>query len=131
MNLHGIVRGAITSVNPDIPAVIAISTGYTVADEGTGRQVPSYLPRQPIRAQVQPLTWRDIQQLDGMTLEGTRRKIYVYGRLDGLVRPQKKGGDLIYIQEGVNKGTWLVAIVLEQWPDWASVAATLQNESTC
>ena len=84
----------------------------------------------PVIAQVQPLTWRDLQQLDGLNLQGTRRKIYLYGRADGAVRPLAKGGDLITIATGgVNDGIYLVAQVLEQFPDWVSVAATLQNNS--
>lgn len=82
-----------------------------------------------MRAQVQPLTWRDIQQIDGLNLEGTRRKIYLFGAVDGLVRPKRKGGDLITIATGgVNDGIWLVAQVLEQYPDWVSAAITLQSD---
>lgn len=82
-----------------------------------------------LQAQVQPLTWRDLQQLDGLNIEGMRRKIYLYGRVDGVVRPIAKGGDLVTIATGgVNDGTWIVAQVLEQFPDWVSAAITLQNE---
>lgn len=80
-----------------------------------------------LRAQVQPVTWRDIQQMDGLNLQGTRVKIYLHGAVDGLVRPERKGGDLIIIADGVNRGTYLVAQNLEQWPDWVSCATTLQN----
>jgi hypothetical protein len=77
--------------------------------------------------QVQPLGWRDLQQLDGLNLQGTRRKIYIHGEIDGIVRSENKGGDLIVVASGVNVGTWLVAQVLEAWPDWCCVAVTLQN----
>jgi hypothetical protein len=78
-------------------------------------------------AQVQPMTWRDIQNVDGLNLQGTRYKIYLYGEIDGLVRPERKGGDLIIIPSGRHAGTYLVAQVLEQFPDWVSAACTLQN----
>jgi hypothetical protein len=82
-----------------------------------------------IPAQVQPITWRDLQQLEGLNLAGERRKVYLYGATDSVVRVQRKGGDLITIPAGVNAGTWLVAQTLEQFPDWVSAAVTLQNGS--
>lgn len=81
-----------------------------------------------LMAQVQPITWRDLQQMDGVNLGGTRRKIYINGTTDGIVRSLRKGGDLVTIAGGVNDGVWLVAQVLEQFPDWCSAAITLQNE---
>ncbi len=81
-----------------------------------------------LMAQVQPITWRDLQQLDGLNLGGSRRKIYINGTTDGIVRSLRKGGDLVTIAGGVNDGVWLVAQVLEQFPDWVSAAITLQNE---
>jgi len=78
--------------------------------------------------QVQPITWRDLQLLDGINLQGTRAKIFVYGQVEGLVRVDKRGGDLITFPDGK---VWLVAQVLEGWhtAGWCSVAATLQNGS--
>ncbi len=80
-------------------------------------------------AQVQPMTWRDLQQTDGLNMNGTRRKIYLFGTVDSVSRVARKGGDLISIDVGgPNDGVWLVAQVLEQFPDWVSAACTLQNE---
>lgn len=77
--------------------------------------------------QVQPITWRDLQQLDGLNLQGTRAKIYVYGQVEGLVRTTERGGDLIILPDGK---TWLTAQVLEGWhtAGWCSIAATLQDD---
>lgn len=80
-----------------------------------------------LRAQVQALTYKDLQQISGINLNGTRRAIYLQGKLDGVVRSLEKGGDLISIASGANAGEWLVGMVLEQWQDWCKVAATLQN----
>lgn len=78
-----------------------------------------------VLAQVQPLTYRDIQQVDGLNLQGTRRAIYLNGFIDGLIRSSNKGGDLVTLPDGT---VWLVAIVLEHWDSgWCKVAATLQN----
>ena len=103
---------------------VKVSTGSTISADGT--RTPSYASPITISGQVQPLTWRDIQQLDGLNLQGTRQKIYLNGRIDGLIRSQNKGGDLITDASG---NVWLVAQVLEIWPDWCSVAATLQDGS--
>lgn len=78
--------------------------------------------------QVQPMTWRDLQQVEGLNLSGTRRKIYLFGSVDSVVRVSRKGGDLIDVAAGVNAGAWLTAQVLEQFPDWVCAAITQQNE---
>jgi hypothetical protein len=42
------------------------------------------------------------------------------------VRTDQKGGDLLTMPDG---SVWLVAMVLEHWADWTSVAITLQDGS--
>lgn len=127
MNLHGLVSGAIAAVNPFVPCTIQASTGYTT--DAAGKRVPTYAAPFTIPGQVQALTFKDLTQLDGLNLNGTRRAIYFNGRVDAIVRVDNKGGDLITIADGVNAGVWLVALVLEQWPDWVKVAVTLQDGS--
>lgn len=126
MNLHGIAGPIIAGVNPKTPATLRLSAGtYTTAPDGS--RVPQYLPDATVMAQVQPQTFRDIQQTANLNLQGTRVSMYLDGQVDGLVRPEGKGGDLVVIPAGVWAGTYLVAMVLEQWPDWVKIAATLQN----
>ena len=127
MNLHGIVSGAISAVNPPTIATLLVSTGYTTAADGT--QTPSYAAPVQVMAQVQAETFRDLTQLDSLNLQGTRRVMYLYGEVDGIIRVSSKGGDLVVIASGVHAGTWLTALVIEQWPDWVKIAATLQNGS--
>jgi hypothetical protein len=127
MNLHAIVSGAIGTVNPHVPAVLQISTGWSVAAGSGGDRVPTYAAPVAVTAQVQALTFKDLQQIDGMNLQGTRRAIYLYGKVQGVNRVGNKGGDLITIAAGDAAGTWLVAEVLEQWPDWVKVACTQQQ----
>ena len=130
MNLHAIVGPVIAAVNPMVTASLYVSAGNTTSDDGT--LVPSYLPVIPVQAQVQALTFRDIQQVNALNLQGTRRGIYLFGDVEGLVRPDNKGGDLIVLPDG---SVWLVAITLEKWdegatgPNWCKVAATLQNDA--
>jgi len=76
--------------------------------------------------QVQPLGWKDLQQIDGLNLQGTLRKAYLYGQVEAIVRDDEKGGDLITEPSGK---VWLVSNVLEDWTSagWCAVAVTLQN----
>jgi hypothetical protein len=125
VDLNSLAAPLISTVNPKTPATVQISAGYTTLP--SGQRVPQYqIPTMSVLAQVQPLTFRDIQQIDGLNLQGVRVAIYLYGSLDGLVRSEGKGGDLVSITSGVHAGDYLVAMVLEQWPDWVKVAATLQ-----
>lgn len=125
MNLHGIVANAIQTVNPFIVASIQVSAGYTT--ESSGKRAPKYLPTKTgVSMQVQPLTTEDIKRIEGLNLQGTHKRIHVHGHVDGLVRVDNKGGDIITFSDGK---VWLVAVVLEAWPDWTAVAVTLQNGS--
>lgn len=124
MNLHAIVTPAISAVNPLVPVIVKLSTGWTTNADGT--RTPTYTEVDGVSAQVQALTFKDIQQIAGLNLQGTRKAMYVTGEIDGLVRSTSKGGDLITMPDG---SIWLVAMILEQWPDWAKAAVTLQNNA--
>lgn len=124
MNLHGIVSGCINAVNPFVPLVLSISTGYTTGDSGI--QTPTYADPVVGQGQVQPMSWRDLQQVDGLNLQGTPQAIYFYGEVDAIIRVKSKGGDLI---TDSNNNVWLVNQVLELWPDWCKVCATLQTDT--
>lgn len=125
MNMHSLVSGPISVVNPQIVGQLKSSIGLTTGP--SGRRTPGYDAPVSVYLQVQPLSAGDIQKLDGLNLQGTMRKIFMYGRVDGLVRPRVKSGDLFTIAAGVNEGVWLINQVLEQWPDWVMLAVTLQN----
>lgn len=124
MDLLSLTTGVIGVINPLILLQIQVSTGQTIAPDGT--QTPSYAPTVTLRGQVQPLTWRDLQQLDGLNIQGSTNAIYIEGHLNGIVRVDSKGGDLITDPDGK---IWLVTQVLEYWPDWTKVSVTLQNGS--
>lgn len=126
MNLHGIVAGAIGTINPFVAATVKRSNGYTTSPDGS--RVPLYVPF-TARLQVQALTYRDLELLDGLNISGIRRAIYLSGEVEGVVRAQKEGGDLIVFPKGTlpEGDTWLAAYVLEAWPDWRKIAITLQN----
>jgi hypothetical protein len=100
----------------------SVSVSQTVPEEAMNTSLQ-------LQAQIQPLTWKDIQQLDGLNIEGVRWKAFLNGQIDGLVRGERKGGDLLVIPRGHrHAGQWLVGQILEQWPDWVMAAITLQNK---
>lgn len=78
-----------------------------------------------VMAQAQALTGKDIRQIEGLNLSGDMQTFYFEGRVDGLVRADSKGGDLITKPDGT---VWLVGAVLERWPDWVKVVAVRQND---
>jgi hypothetical protein len=122
VNLHHIASNAVSAVNPFVTAAIQASSGYTTS--GDGSRVPSYAPAAMIPVQIQALQYQDILQLNGLNIQGTRRAMYINGDWEGLIRADKKGGDIITLPDGT---VWLVALVLEHWPDWVKLAVTLQT----
>jgi hypothetical protein len=127
MNLHSIVSGAISAVNPSMLVSVQVSTGSVKNADGT--RVPTFAPPVNVRAQVQPVTFRDIQQLEGLNLQGIRKAIYLNGEIDGLVRVTNQGGDLITFPDG---SVWLVVMILEAFnltAGWTKAAIVLQNGS--
>ena len=124
MNLHQAVSGSIQAVNPYIRLIVQVSTGYTTNPDGS--RVPSYANAQIVFGDIQALQYTDVMQLDGLNIQGERRKIYISGRVDGLVRVDNKGGDRITTPDGF---IWQVTMVLEYWADWVSVAVTLQDQT--
>lgn len=119
MNLHAAVSGVIGAVNPFVPVSIQQSTGYTTNPDG--KQVPTYTPVSTT-GQKQALTGGDILRLNSLNVQGVSEKMYLNGNYEGLIRATGKGGDLLTF----NGQTYLVAAVLERWPDWCCVALTMQ-----
>lgn len=128
MNLHGMVRGVVGAVNPDITATWERSTGYTKTADF--KQVPSYATADTVRAQVQALGAGDVKRLEAaaISMQAVMRKVYMYGDVSGIVRDEQQGGDLLHfpLVPGGAAKTWLVVSVFETWPDWCCVAVALQ-----
>lgn len=120
MNLHAIVRGAIQAVNPDIDVIVLRSTGAT--EDRSGRSVPGYADPVSARGQKQPVTGRDIERFNQQNIQGVTCKMYLYGNIEAMIRKDNRGGDLLKFEGS----TYLVASVMERWPDWCCVALTLQ-----
>ena len=132
MNLHQIVSGAIGTINPFVTATLEYSTGSTIGADGS--RVPTYATPISAQVQVQSLTYNDLQQIDGLNIQGVRRAIYLNGEWQGAVRPDGKGGDLLKFPStpGGAVQTWLVVCVLEDWAaedGWTKLCVTLQDGS--
>lgn len=120
MNLHGIVSGAIGTVNPFVPAQIKVSTGSVTLT--SGKREPSY-DVTDVSVQLQALGYKDLMQVDGLNLQGVVKAAYVNGNFNGVNRPKQQGGDMLI----VNGETWLIVQPLEEWPDWCKFVVNLQR----
>lgn len=131
MNLHSIVSGAISTVNPPITGTLYASTGSTINPDGS--QTPTFKAYPSIRLQVQALSGSDIRHMDSLNIQGTMRAVYLSGLVEGLNRPAGKGGDILYFKDpsgAFGQAWWLVTQVLEPWSEsagWTKVAITMQD----
>lgn len=119
MNLHAIVRGAITRVNPDTEAVFKVYNGAVTIPGGKREQ--SYTDV-PVTVQLQELSSTDLRQVDAVNIQGILRVAYLNGNFSGINRPEQKGGDILMLGEQ----KWLVVKVVELWPDWVRVIINQQ-----
>lgn len=134
INLRAIVNQVTRSINPNVTAILLRNLGS--AKKAGGVRIPQY-GKSPIELQVQALSFSDLQLLDGLNIQGTRKAVYLTGAMFSVVRVDQKGGDLLIFENQLmpEGTTWLCAHVLEQWQDgqsgasWAKVAITLQDQS--
>jgi hypothetical protein len=125
MNLHAVAGPIVSAVNPTVTASYQQSNGYSTSP--SGKQVPAYFAAVSIQVQLQALTYKDLVQIDGLNLNGQAHGMYVSGDIQGIVRQQNKGGDLITLPDG---SVWLVVHVLENWfstSGWAKCAVVRQS----
>lgn len=122
MNLHAIAAPIIAAVNPMTAVTMRRSTGYMINADGS--RTPAYTDT-TLQAQIQALTYQDLQMIEGLQLNGERRSIYLYGNFGSMNRGAGTGGDLIIFPDAT---VWLIAFGFEVWPDWCRVAATLQDQ---
>lgn len=132
MNLHGLVRNAIQAVNPDTLCTWQQSTGAT---QSGGALTPTYNTVTNVPVQVQGLSSGDLRHAEYLNLEGVLRKVYLFGNIEGIVRPNLQGGDLLTFAQdyGGTPQVWLVVAVSEVWPDaaqsgWSSAIVCLQTD---
>jgi hypothetical protein len=128
-NLRAIANSLTRVINPNLPATLFISTGNTIGADF--RPVPAY-DKAPISAQVQPLSSKDIRQLDSLNIQGAEKAIYVNGSALAISRIKQFGGDIIVFAPGTlpEGNTWLVLAQLELWGGgiWSKVSVILQDD---
>lgn len=127
-NLRAAANSVTHVINPNVTGTLFISTGNTIVDH---RQVPQY-DKFSIVAQVQPLSSKDLRQLDALNIQSAEKTIFINGSALGIVRIKNRGGDLIVFPEGTlaEGNTWLILASLEQWgaSTWAKVSVILQDD---
>lgn len=125
MNVYAIANSVIQSANQDIDAVWLRSTGYTT--DAAGRRTNAS-QRNTVRIQVQGLSAGELAHTDGLNIQGVRRAVYMFGNLQGVVRADKQGGDILQFPEipGQSAKDWRVVHVLETWPEWSKVVVVMQ-----
>jgi hypothetical protein len=133
MNLHGIVRSAIGSVNPDHVALYLASQGAT--SNADFSQTPTYAVGVPVRIQIQPLDREGLKHVERLNLTGVFRTVYMYGDTQGIVRVQAKGGDLLQFRtfQGEPVQNWKVFEVDGPWNvndgGWTKLYIVLQTDT--
>lgn len=128
MKLRSIVNGAIQGINRDQQITWLQSAGYATAPDGT--RTPTQASTQ-IRANVQALSGTDLRLAEGLNMQGVMRSVYLHGDVEGIVRSDGKGGDILQfpLVPGGTVHNWLVTQVMETWPTWCRVIVTLQNSA--
>ncbi|WP_347558572.1 hypothetical protein [Robbsia sp. KACC 23696] len=127
MNLNAIAGPAVSAVNPWVWATAQRSSGYTTNPDG--ERVPEYCRLGSLQVQLQPLTFQDLQQLNGLNIQGERKAMYINGDYQAVMRADQRGGDLFSLPDGTQ---WLVAQELEDWhgtAGWVKVCVTRQMPS--
>jgi hypothetical protein len=127
LNLHGVVIGAISAVNPQSWVTVKVNDGYTVAADGT--QVPKYIKESGF-VEIQSLSAKEIEHLASTNLQAVTKKLYAYGAINGIVRRAALGGDIIE----AGSITYLVVHVFEDWDSdggWCAVGLKEQLEAAC
>jgi hypothetical protein len=126
MKLRSIVNGAVQGINQDQQITWIQSSGYTT--DADGNRTPNQVST-PVWANVQALSGNDLRHVDGLNMQGVMRSVYLYGDVEGIVRANGQGGDLLQfpMTPGGTAQNWLVTQVMETWPDWCRVIVTLQK----
>jgi hypothetical protein len=112
--------------NPNISVTWLKSNGYITS--ASGARTPT-TTSQVISAQVQGLSAEDLKHTDGMNIQGVMRSVHIFGNVQGVVRIDQQGGDILQFPElpGGAIRNWKVIQVMETWPTWSRVLVALQS----
>ena len=122
VNLHHVVRGAITAIHPDENCILYQSLGQKNAK---GKVIPVYAEPKTIKANFQPLDSDTLKHLEAMNDTQTSEQVFLYSDtslpVSGERRlPITRNGDILKRSDGTY---WLVTAVLEDWSwdGWCNV----------
>lgn len=127
INLHAVVRSAITAVHPDEDCILYQSLGQKNV---MGVVTTVYAEPQDIKANWQPLDRQTLDHLERMGDTKASEQVFLYSNttlpVSGVQRmPISRTGDIIKRWDGTY---WLVTSVIEDWSarGWANVGVTEQ-----
>lgn len=127
INLHGLVRQAITALHPDEAVTLRQSIGQR---NERGRVTPVYGPAQAVQAQIQSLGQNELAQREATSNTRIDRKAYLFAPdaglpPQGIVRPLGRTGDMLQRADGT---WWLVTAMIEDFTasGWVCVGITQQ-----
>lgn len=128
INLHSVVRGAITAVAPDENVTLYRSSGISNVK---GEIKPTYASGVFVGAQIQSMGDDALYQSNRAGQNNTTRKAYLFAESSTaekpapIIRPISRTGDMIKRTDGT---WWLVDSMLEDFSHvgWVCVGITLQ-----
>ena len=129
INLHNVVRPAISLLYPEVSATLYQSIGQAVAADGDIKS--AYAPGLPIMVQMQSESPTILFHADRVGQEEISRKLYLFSGSDlmqkvaGIIRPLGRGGDMLLFDDGT---WWLINATIEDFTrsGWVCVRVTLQ-----
>ena len=127
INVRALANAAVQQVNPNITGAWVQSTGgYTTNADGSRVAATTSTS---VQMQVQATSGKDLAHTDGLNVQGVLRTVVMYGNVQGVVRADQQGGDVLQFPEvpGGPTRNWRVVSVMETWPTWARVIVALQN----
>lgn len=93
MNLHEIVKSAISAINPFQQITIIRKGGYTVDEYGVATSTTTETIN--VMADIQPVSSEDIKFITNYNQSTIYKAFWITGKASGLNRPLAKGGDII------------------------------------
>ena len=125
VNLHNVVRSAITSIHPDENCILYQSIGQRNVK---GKVTAVYAEPKNVRANFQPLDTDALKHFEATNQTPCSEQVFLYSEdygVSGTHRIPTRTGDII---KRADNTFWLVVKVLEDWTwdGWANVGVDRQ-----
>lgn len=125
------VGPVVGAVNANVQVTLKQNTGFTTNSDFS--RAPTY-STSTMLAQIQGLQSDDIRLLNGLGIQGERRKVYLWGTTSAIVRSLQKGNDLVLFSDN---SEWKCVVVVEDFghgltgqTGWCSIIVVLQNPTS-